>query len=473
MAFTNMKLTTFGSNIEAKCHQGKGLHFTRIAVGDGLLGNGSMINRTALVSERHSMQIDGIIATENTTQSAVIATLDNSVFTEGFYYREIALFAKDPDTNQEGAYLYDNAGQECEFLGLREDGVVIYERIKMLIRVEQTSQISFDGSGNPLYMSPEDVRGMIEQHNVSEDAHKTKADLGNDGLLKDSQRPKADGLYMPDGKTKISDKIVNIESAMLLALAAASPYSAAAAYAQGAYCTKDGKLYRCTVAIPQAEAWNAAHWTATTMGAELVAIYTTLANKAPGGFGLGAIWNQAPENDANQIPGTGWFVAHQNTPTGGWWIIQDIFDGSVHYQFAFAKRSNSGVLGGTIVQRNKQEQNDWSPWEWVNPPMGLNTEYRTTERYLSKPVYVKVVDCGNCPESGHKDIRFDTSGVALPIRCYGNWTYDGRSTIPFETTGSDRMVVGIIGSFIRITTGGRNFSEHTCTVTVYYTKTTD
>ena len=66
----------------------------------------------------------------------------------------------------------------------------------------------------------------------------------------------------PDGKTKISDKIVNIESAMLLALAAASPYSAAAAYAQGAYCTKDGKLYRCTVAIPQAEAWNAAHWTA-------------------------------------------------------------------------------------------------------------------------------------------------------------------------------------------------------------------
>ena len=473
MAFTNMKLTTFGSNIEAKCHQGKGLHFTRIAVGDGLLGNGSMINRTALVSERHSMQIDGIIATENTTQSAVIATLDNSVFTEGFYYREIALFAKDPDTNQEGAYLYDNAGQECEFLGLREDGVVIYERIKMLIRVEQTSQISFDGSGNPLYMSPEDVRGMIEQHNVSEDAHKTKADLGNDGLLKDSQRPKADGLYMPDGKTKISDKIVNIESAMLLALAAASPYSAAAAYAQGAYCTKDGKLYRCTVAIPQAEAWNAAHWTATTMGAELVAIYTTLANKAPGGFGLGAIWNQAPENDANQIPGTGWFVAHQNTPTGGWWIIQDIFDGSVHYQFAFAKRSNSGVLGGTIVQRNKQEQNDWSPWEWVNPPMGLNTEYRTTERYLSKPVYVKVVDCGNCPESGHKDIRFDTSGVALPIRCYGNWTYDGRSTIPFETTGSDRMVVGIIGSFIRITTGGRNFSQHTCTVTVYYTKTTD
>lgn len=115
----------------------------------------------------------------------------------------------------------------------------------------------------------------------------------------------------------------------------------------------------------------------------------------------------------------------------------------------------------------------WRPVEWVNPLMELGIEYRTMERYLGKPVYVKVVDCGKCPESGHKDIQFDTSGVALPIRCYGNWTYDGRSTIPFETTGSDRMVVGIIGRLIRITTGGRNFSEHTCTVTVYYTKTTD
>lgn len=44
MAFTRLKLTTFGQTIEAKRHQGKGIHFTRVAIGDGLLGNGSMIN---------------------------------------------------------------------------------------------------------------------------------------------------------------------------------------------------------------------------------------------------------------------------------------------------------------------------------------------------------------------------------------------------------------------------------------------
>ena len=46
--------------------------------------------------------------------------------------------AQDPDTQEEGVYLYDNAGQECEYLDTQAGGVVIYERLKLLIRVEQT-----------------------------------------------------------------------------------------------------------------------------------------------------------------------------------------------------------------------------------------------------------------------------------------------------------------------------------------------
>ena len=218
-------------------------------------------------------------------------------------------------------------------------------------------------------------------------------------------------LALPTSNEYVDVEVLNenfrkIDTSILLALAAAAPYSAAATYAQGAYCTKGGKLYRCTVAIPQAEAWNAAHWTATTMGAELVAIYTTLANKAPGGFGLGAIWNKAPENDANQIPGTGWFVAHQNTPNSGWWIIQEITDGTaVRYQYAFNKEYNSGVPGTIVCLRSKQQNKDWFPWEWINPPMGLNTEYRTTERYMGRSVYKKLVALGEAPSTkGTKEI---------------------------------------------------------------------
>lgn len=203
MAFTRLKLTTFGQTIEAKRHQGKGIHFTRVAIGDGLLGNGSMINRTELVSERHSMLIDGILTTDDAKQSAVVATLDNSQFEEGFLYRELALMAQDPDTQEEGAYLYDNAGQECEYLDTQDGGVVIYERLKLLIRVEQTEQITFVASGNPLYLSAEDVQEMIRQHNESEDAHPKKADLGEDNKVLPEQLPEMDvSTAMADFGTK-------------------------------------------------------------------------------------------------------------------------------------------------------------------------------------------------------------------------------------------------------------------------------
>lgn len=305
-------------------------------------------------------------------------------------------------------------------------------------------------------------------------------------------------LALPTSNEYVDVEVLNenfrkIDTSVLLALAAAVPYSAAATYAQGAYCTKDGKLYRCTVAILQAEAWNAAHWTATTVGAELVAIYTTLANKAPGGFGWGEAMKDVLASDAEDTYET--YCGKLDV------LLADMPDGTSQRIYARGPSSTGQYYGaGNVVAvlskilgtsasliglspdprgttnglwRMLKDNGKWQPVEWINPPMELGTEYRTTERYLGKPVYVKVVDCGKCPGSEFKDIKFDTSDVARPIRCYGTWTYDAQSTIPFETTGSDRMVVGIIGRFIRITTGGRNFSEHTCTVTVYYTKTTD
>ena len=37
----------------------------------------------------------------------------------------------------------------------------------------------------------------------------------------------------------------------------------------------------------------------------------------------------------------------------------------------------------------------WSEWEWVNPPLATNVEYRTTERYKGSAVYKKIDTNGN------------------------------------------------------------------------------
>lgn len=62
-------------------------------------------------------------------------------------------------------------------------------------------------------------------------------------------------------------------------MAFADEYSASATYAVGEYCRYDGDFWRCTTAIPTAEAWNSAHWQKTTIGAELDSIKVAINNK--------------------------------------------------------------------------------------------------------------------------------------------------------------------------------------------------
>lgn len=53
-------------------------------------------------------------------------------------------------------------------------------------------------------------------------------------------------------------------------------YSASSTYALGDYVMYDNYFYKCTTAITVAEAWNAAHWTQTSIGAELDQLNTNL-----------------------------------------------------------------------------------------------------------------------------------------------------------------------------------------------------
>lgn len=60
--------------------------------------------------------------------------------------------------------------------------------------------------------------------------------------------------------------------------------------------------------------------------------------------------------------------------------------------------------------------------EWINPPMELDIEYRTTERHMGKAVYTKVISLGALPAPGTcKKVKhcFDNS-VTFLLRCTGH-----------------------------------------------------
>lgn len=158
MAFRNLMLTTSGMILYAKAQQGKLLHLSRVAVGDGLLSDGdSMVNRPGLKRERASFLIDYVHIAASNSAAEILTTMRNDELEAGFYFRELGIFALDPDSGEEQLYLCDNAGQDGEYIPAASENVKVVERLKMIVRLENTPNVTFTASGNPLYLTVEDI----------------------------------------------------------------------------------------------------------------------------------------------------------------------------------------------------------------------------------------------------------------------------------------------------------------------------
>ena len=255
----------------------------------------------------------------------------------------------------------------------------------------------------------------------------------------------------------------------------AAEYSATATYAIGDYCTHDGKLYRCTTAITEPEAWTEAHWTETTVGAELTAIYTALQNNDPRQWGLGDVGKAITDCNSATESGIYRFDTADNSPFAyATMLVLERYGGGICTQIAFC---NAGVDIGVIAIRNNNEV-----WEYINPPMQLGVEYRTTERYLGKPVYVICTPMGACAASSEKVASVGLSNVGYIIDCIG--TADNIFALPHlhGVPGSADFNAYSIMCWAQ-KTGGDNISAgYACgssrpvtdaNLIIKYTKTTD
>jgi hypothetical protein len=178
MAFNGLMLTDDGRTLKAKMEQGKKLHITRVAVGDGIIGNGSLVSRTNLISQKMSLLIDAILVI-NQTDSAIVVTLSNENLTEGFYFREIGVFAQDPDTLQEKLYLYDAAGTDGEPIPDMNSSTRVYERLKLIVSFDNAESVTFAPSGNPLYLTPDDINDSVIGEHTLWSSSKVNAEINN------------------------------------------------------------------------------------------------------------------------------------------------------------------------------------------------------------------------------------------------------------------------------------------------------
>lgn len=112
--------------------------------------------------------------------------------------------------------------------------------------------------------------------------------------------------------------------------------------------------------------------------------------------------------------------------------------------------------------------------EWINPPMFLGIEYRTTERYMGKPVYVKAIDFGALPNTTKKHVDIDNQNHARAIRVSG--LLNNGATIPGtdENQVSNEKPLQCYGYNNNVCIyAPYDASIKTAVVTAWYTKITD
>lgn len=147
----------------------------------------------------------------------------------------------------------------------------------------------------------------------------------------------------------------------------------------------------------------------------------------------------------------------------GWRYFIELCKSSERYGVITAKSYHSS---GPRIMRRQWYNGTLGEWEWENPPMSLDVEYRTTERYDGKPVFVKKIDFGALPNNSTASVPYGGSGATTAIRCSGTW--GGNSTLPYAYN-TQRAEIYANAARVYITTNF-DMSAYSATATVWFVK---
>lgn len=162
--FGGMVLTTKGLNLLAKAQTGAALVINRVAAGAGVWADGTNAEAvTALVAEHLTVPIQSIkVLGDGTVKITVV--ISNSGLTEGFIFRELGVFATDPDLG-EILYAVAYAGDRYDYLPA--SATVVEKILDIYVVVGGTKNVTATISPGAVIALKDD----IEEHTEADPAH--------------------------------------------------------------------------------------------------------------------------------------------------------------------------------------------------------------------------------------------------------------------------------------------------------------
>ena len=142
-AFINNDITTAGLIVLAKGVAGQKINYTKIVLGDGYLEEGQTPRTlTGVVSPKATVDITKLKINGDGTV-AVGGIFTNGDETEGFYYRELGLYAEDPDPDVgEVLYCYGNCGDLAEWIPPSGGATIVEKTIDIVTAIGTATNVT-------------------------------------------------------------------------------------------------------------------------------------------------------------------------------------------------------------------------------------------------------------------------------------------------------------------------------------------
>ena len=196
--FQAPKLTDAGKNLYYRNMAGEGIKFTTIQLGNGTI-SGPISAMTALVSA--VVTIDAAVKNNAEQYADVSGHFSNAELEEGFYWREIGVFAADPDYPNDRShdilYCYQNAYDTADFIPVASVETV-EKNITVPIIVGDASTVSCTLSSSQVLVSEAD----LEAHDKDANAHNALFEKINKELEKKQDTITAKGILKGDQDAK-------------------------------------------------------------------------------------------------------------------------------------------------------------------------------------------------------------------------------------------------------------------------------
>lgn len=142
-AFINNDITAAGLIVLAKGVAGSTINYTKIVLGDGYLEEGQTPRSlTGVVSPKATVDITKLQVNGDGTV-AVGGVFTNGDTSDGFYYRELGLYAEDPDPAVgEVLYCYGNCGDLAEWIPPSGGATIVEKTIDIVTAIGTATNVT-------------------------------------------------------------------------------------------------------------------------------------------------------------------------------------------------------------------------------------------------------------------------------------------------------------------------------------------